>query len=163
MGIFAHRNNKILKGARTMHTWTTSTPGVDIGSAGFEKGIAEALTSSAPEDSLDTLIDVTGKAGLCHGLVVFKDTTSNSVAAHAKITVDGTVVLNDISLEAAGTVANYTALIGQVTKVVSADDEISLIPTFLPFNQSFKVEVRYSGATGNAADIVVYQILSYVA
>lgn len=104
-----------------------------------------------PGTTLTTAIDLAGN-GYCAFLRPRKPSTTNSVSVHLELTVDGVVVVNDSSI--------FTAAVGEKSStVIGASSGIG--PVLVPFASQFKVRLRFSGISGNNANISLFYLAFY--
>lgn len=134
----------VLVGANTLPTSLDGTGIQDnTGVTTFPLRLITTLTN--PGTTLTSAIDITG-AGHCLWLTVNKPAVStNSVAVNVELTVDGNVLLNDVSVTITSTSSSTGA---RLVGMSSSASGTYYIPLFIPFQTQFKVRCRFSGAPG---------------
>lgn len=128
-----------------------------------EEGLTlkDQFTLTNPGTTLTEVFNITGK-GTLFGVYWDKPGTANSVSVHAELTIDGNVVVNDVSQHAA-TSGNRIGLMGNTA---FAEDAGSGSPwglggASIPFNTGIRLRLRFSGNPGSSENITGGFSLAY--
>lgn len=146
-------------------TFPTPTNDAHISfSVPFDGGVATVLAVTNPGTVLTTAFDITGK-GILHALAITKVATVNSVSARIRLTIDGVIWIPDDgsvgSATDAATGAKHGLIVGAGAYTAGAVQTSGLVPSFIEFQRSCKVQVKFSGTPGGTENIQAYYIVQY--
>lgn len=127
-------------------------------------GLATHFTLTNPGTTPTQVFNVTGR-GFLLGLLVKKPATVNSVTANITLTVDGTIIANNLNVVGNGatTGARNNPVVGALggEGTVSGSNFMLSGPVLVPFNASCKLQLQYSGAPGASENITGSYCLVY--